>query len=71
MFQTNVNSIRSLPKHHVAETLALGRIDCKGSLDQLSDYEKTFLYPAEAVLVPVLQTSSARSSLRRYFVDVC
>ncbi|KAK4266691.1 hypothetical protein QN277_027573 [Acacia crassicarpa] len=68
-FQTNLNSIRSLPKHHVAETTALGRNDRKGSLDQLSDYEKTFLYPAEAVLVPVLQTSSARSSLRRFWLQ--
>lgn len=29
-------------------------------------YEKTFIYPVEAVLVPVLQTSFSRSSLRRY-----
>ncbi|KAF7836948.1 mediator of RNA polymerase II transcription subunit 13 isoform X1 [Senna tora] len=62
--QSNINSIKNLPKNHVTESPALGRSDRKGSSDHLSDYEKTFLYPAEAVLVPVLQTSFARSSLR-------
>lgn len=65
--QTNKNFIRNLPKLHAAESPVVGRSDHKGSPDHLSDYEKTFLYPAEAVLVPVLQTSLARSSLRRYF----
>lgn len=51
----------------MVESPALGRSDRKGPSDHLSDYEKKFLYPAEAVLVPVLQTSFARSSLRRYF----
>nr|XP_043628708.1 mediator of RNA polymerase II transcription subunit 13 [Erigeron canadensis] len=32
-------------------------------------YEKTFIYPAEAVLVPVMQTSSARSSLKRFWLQ--
>lgn len=44
----------------------MGRADQKGALDNLSVYEKTFIYPAEAVLVPVLQTSFTRSSLKRY-----
>ena len=64
--QPNKNGVRNLPKLHVAESPAVGRSDYKGSPDHLPDYEKTFLYPAEAVLVPVLQTSLARSSLRRY-----
>lgn len=65
--QPNRTSARNLPTLHVAESPITGRSDHKGSADHLSDYEKTFLYPAEAVLVPVLQTSLARSSLRRYF----
>lgn len=60
----NSNSIRNLPKHHVSESPAVGR-EKKGSPDRLSVHEKTFIYPTEAVLVPVLQTSFARSSLRR------
>lgn len=62
---SNAN-IRNLPKHHPTEASAAGRDDQKGSLDLLSVLEKTFIYPSEAVLVPVLQTSFARSSLRRY-----
>jgi mediator of RNA polymerase II transcription subunit 13 len=60
--QSNKNIVRSLPKSPV-----MGHSDHKGSPDHLSDNEKTFLYPAESVLVPVFQTSLARSSLRRYF----
>lgn len=52
-------------KHQLAESPALGRGDQKGSLDNSTVYEKTFVYPAEAVLVPALQF--ARSSLKRYF----
>ncbi|WVZ01158.1 hypothetical protein V8G54_027227 [Vigna mungo] len=62
--QPNKISARNLPTLHVAESPITGRSDHKGSADHLSDYEKTFLYPTEAVLVPVLQTSLARSSLR-------
>lgn len=71
--QPNKNSVRNLPKLHVAESPVVGRSDHKGPPDHLLDYDKTFLYPAEAVLVPVLQTSLARSSLRRYFfsMDIC
>lgn len=61
--QSNKNS-RNLPKSPV-----MGHSDGKGSPDHLSDNEKTFLYPAEAVLVPVFQTSLARSSLRRFWLQ--
>lgn len=37
-----------------------------GSSENLSICEKVFVYPAEAVLVPVKQTSFARSALKRY-----
>ncbi|EOY08936.1 RNA polymerase II transcription mediators isoform 1 [Theobroma cacao] len=65
---SNAN-IRNLPKHHPTEASAAGRDDQKGSLDLLSVLEKTFIYPSEAVLVPVLQTSFARSSLRRFWLQ--
>ena len=63
--QSNSHSFRNLVKHQVAESPALGRGDQKGSLNNSTVYEKTFVYPAEAVLVPTLQF--VRSSLKRYF----
>ncbi|XWS58900.1 hypothetical protein CRYUN_Cryun08bG0074200 [Craigia yunnanensis] len=65
----NSNYIRNLAKHHSTEAFAVGKGDQKGSLDLLSVHEKTFIYPSEAVLVPVLQTSFARSSLRRFWLQ--
>lgn len=62
--QSNSNSFRNVVKHHPVESPSLGRGDQKGSLDNISVYEKTFVYPAEAVLVPSLQV--AGSSLKRY-----
>ncbi|KAL6553693.1 hypothetical protein OROGR_007535 [Orobanche gracilis] len=53
--QQNKNDVRNLTKLNAAEFPVVGQSDHKGSPDHLSDYEKTFLYPAEAVLVPVLQ----------------
>ncbi|XP_015878817.2 mediator of RNA polymerase II transcription subunit 13 isoform X3 [Ziziphus jujuba] len=64
-----VCSNRSVPKHHVTESPALGRADQRGTFDNFSLYEKTFIYPAEAVLVPVLQTSFTRSSLKRFWLQ--
>lgn len=61
-----LNSARNLPKPPVPESQSGGRGDQKGPPDYLSVHEKTFIYPAEAVLVPVLQASLARSSLKRY-----
>lgn len=62
------NFNRNVPKHQVSESTALGRADQRGAVDNMSVYEKTFLYPPEAVFVPVLQTSFPRSSLKRYFI---
>ncbi|KAM7259885.1 hypothetical protein ACFE04_015626 [Oxalis oulophora] len=57
-------------KHYGTESSpALGRADHKGSSDPMSANEKTFVYPAEAVLVPVLQTSFSRSSLKRFWLQ--
>lgn len=61
-----LNSSKNVSKHHVTESPALARANQKGTSDNLSVYEKTFIYPSEAVLVPVLQTSFTRSSLKRY-----
>ncbi|XP_076894354.1 mediator of RNA polymerase II transcription subunit 13-like [Bidens hawaiensis] len=45
-------------KNHISESLGVTK-----------EYEKTFIYPAEAVLVPLVQTSSARSSLKRFWLQ--
>ncbi|XP_030524134.1 mediator of RNA polymerase II transcription subunit 13 isoform X2 [Rhodamnia argentea] len=52
-----------------SECLPAGRCDQKVSQDHSSTYEKTFLYPSEAVLVPVLNASLTRSSLRRFWLQ--
>lgn len=59
------NSNKNNLKHHLAESPAIARDVQKGSADQISVYERAFIYPAEAVLVPVVQTSFSRSSLKR------
>lgn len=62
--QSNSNYIRNVSMPHVTESLT-GRGDLKGSSNHLSSHKKTFIYPSEAVLVLLLQTSFARSSLKR------
>lgn len=56
------NSNKNFSKHHTNETE-------KGPACQSPVYDKTFIYPTEAVLVPVVQTSSARSSLKRFWLQ--
>ncbi|KAL5563620.1 hypothetical protein UlMin_033367 [Ulmus minor] len=68
-FPSISNSNRNIPKHHVTEPPPLGRADQKGAVTNLSAYQKTFIYPPEAVLVPVLQTSFAKSSLKRFWLQ--
>lgn len=65
-FNSHSSSIKNSRNNHITETPAAGKGDHSGSLDQISLHEKTFIYPAEAVVVPVLQTSYARSSLKRF-----
>ncbi|XP_050371500.1 mediator of RNA polymerase II transcription subunit 13 isoform X3 [Argentina anserina] len=65
--QSNSHSFRNPVKHQLAESPALGRGDQKGSLNNSTVYEKTFVYPAEAVLVPALQY--VRSSLKRFWLQ--
>ncbi|KAJ9141058.1 hypothetical protein P3X46_031639 [Hevea brasiliensis] len=67
--RSNSNLIRNLPKNHVVESPAIGRGDHKGPPVQTAVHEKAFIYPAEAVVVPVLQTSFARSSLKRFWLQ--
>lgn len=64
----NSNLKKSLLKHHDTESSAVASGIQKG-LDQFSVSERTFIYPVEAVIVPVLQTSFARSSLKRYIYN--
>lgn len=68
--QSNTDTTSNFPKNHVAESAAVGRGDQRGSAGQLPVHEKIFIYPAEAVLVPILHTSFARSSLRRYIISI-
>lgn len=62
--QSNSNYMRNVSIPQVTESLT-GRGDLKGSSNHLSSHKKTFIYPPEAVLVLLLQTSFARSSLKR------
>ena len=70
MLSRNLNLKNNFPDNHNTESSAMTSGGQKGSPDQSSVYERTFIYPVEAVLVPVLQTSFARSSLKRY-INYC
>jgi len=63
--ETNLQSTKNSSKNHIAESSAVRRGDQKVSPDHLSAYEKAFIYPVEAIVVPVLPKSFARSSLKR------
>lgn len=65
----NLNLKKNLPKHHNSESSAVASGVQKGLHDQFSVSERTFIYPVEAVIVPVLQTSFARSSLKRFWMQ--
>ncbi|GMP28955.1 hypothetical protein CsSME_00004281 [Camellia sinensis var. sinensis] len=67
--QQNSNLKKNFPKHHMTESSAVISGVQKGSPDQFSVCERKFIYPTEAVLVPVLQTSFARSSLKRFWLQ--
>ncbi|KAI8528295.1 hypothetical protein RHMOL_Rhmol12G0139000 [Rhododendron molle] len=60
----NSNLKKSLLKHQDTESSAVASGVQKGLHDQFSVSERTFIYPVEAVIVPVLQTSFARSCLK-------
>ncbi|KAL7232398.1 hypothetical protein ACSBR2_010424 [Camellia fascicularis] len=67
--QQNSNLKKNFPKHHMTESSAVISGVQKGSPDQFSVCERKFIYPTEAVLVPELQTSFARSSLKRFWLQ--
>ncbi|XP_043688928.1 mediator of RNA polymerase II transcription subunit 13 isoform X1 [Telopea speciosissima] len=71
-FRSLSNSNGKFSKPHLAEApaAALGRGDLKqGSSDNSPVLERTFIYPSEAVLVPVMHTIFARSSLKRFWLQ--
>lgn len=63
------SSNKNFPRHQIAESPAVARDAQKSSARHFSVCERTFIYPAEAVLVPVVQTSFARSSLKRFWLQ--
>ncbi|XP_057963111.1 mediator of RNA polymerase II transcription subunit 13 [Malania oleifera] len=65
----NSNSVRNFSNHQIADTQAVGRGVQRGSPDHSLICERTFIYPTEAVVVPVLQMPSARSSLKRFWLQ--
>ncbi|CAN0858197.1 Mediator of RNA polymerase II transcription subunit 13 [Linum grandiflorum] len=67
--QLGSSSGRNLQKNHAAESPAVTRGDHSGVQDHPSVNEKIFIYPVEAVAVPLLHTSFARSSLRRFWLQ--
>ncbi|KAL5731464.1 hypothetical protein ACHQM5_004188 [Ranunculus cassubicifolius] len=68
--RSDPNFSRNVPSHHLTESLE--RDDQKlGLPDYFRVSERTFIYPAEAVIVPVMQTAYARSSLKRFWLQNC
>lgn len=63
MLQANLD--KNISGQNISESSTVTREAQKGSARHMPVCEKTFIYPAEAVLVPVVQTSFARSSLKR------
>lgn len=63
MLQANLD--KNISGQNISESSAVTRDAQKGLAHHMPVCEKTFIYPAEAVLVPVVQTSFARSSLKR------
>lgn len=62
--QLNPNISRNAPNNHLNESFVTLERD-----DQKHGSERTFIYPAEAVMVPVIQTAFARSSLKRFWLQ--
>ncbi|KAL0558622.1 hypothetical protein IC582_003199 [Cucumis melo] len=65
---SNSNYTKNVSMPQVTESL-IGRGEPKGLSNHLSSHKKTFIYPSEAVLVLLLQTSFARSSLKRFWLQ--
>lgn len=67
MVRNNANLHSNFSQPHGTESPATRLCNQRWPLDKLPACEKKFVYPTEAVLVPVMQTSFARSSLKRYY----
>lgn len=65
MVRNNANLHSNFSQPHGTESTTTRLSSQRWPLDKLPVCEKTFVYPTEAVLVPVMQTSFARSSLKR------
>lgn len=63
--QMNPSNTQNAPNHHLNDSLVL----TLERDDQKHGSERTFIYPAEAVMVPVIQTAFARSSLKRFWLQ--
>ncbi|XP_058103090.1 mediator of RNA polymerase II transcription subunit 13 isoform X2 [Magnolia sinica] len=60
---------KNISKHHTVEPPALGKGEQLGSADNVPVLERTFIYPAETVLVPIMQVAFARSSRKRFWLQ--
>lgn len=69
MMRNNANLHSNFSQPHGTESTATRLSSQRWPLDKLPVCEKTFVYPTEAVLVPVMQTSIARSSLKRFWLQ--
>ncbi|CAH8358840.1 unnamed protein product [Eruca vesicaria subsp. sativa] len=67
--QTNSTFAVNFPHSQRPEPSVGSRDHRKGQPDILSAREKKFIYPAEAVLVPVLQSAFAKFSLKRFWLQ--
>ncbi|KAG9136307.1 hypothetical protein Leryth_003907 [Lithospermum erythrorhizon] len=69
LLQRSSSSNKNIVKQHVSETPATGRVGHGCFPDQASFSERVLIYPVEAVLVPVMQTSPAKSYLKRFWLQ--
>ncbi|RID62473.1 hypothetical protein BRARA_E01544, partial [Brassica rapa] len=67
--QTNSTFAVNLPHNQRPEPSVGSRDHRKGQQDISSVREKKFIYPAEAVLVPILQSAFAKFSLKRFWLQ--
>ncbi|KAL1192992.1 Mediator of RNA polymerase II transcription subunit 13 [Cardamine amara subsp. amara] len=67
--QTNSTFGVNLPHSQCPEPSVGSKDHRKGQSDLLSACEKKFIYPAEAVLVPILQSAFAKFSLKRFWLQ--
>jgi mediator of RNA polymerase II transcription subunit 13 len=67
--QANSTFAVNLPHNQCPEPSVGSKDHRKGQSDLSSVCEKKFIYPAEAVLVPILQSAFAKFSLKRFWLQ--